>query len=85
MFKGVRRLDFVSRLSDGVVEQDPPPAGLRGFVRSQDAVSALEYAILIGVLAVALVAAVTPFSATLRAAIVDLFARIPVITAGVGT
>ena len=52
---------------------------------ANEAVSALEYAILIGVIAVGIVAAVTPFSGTLQAAITDLFVRIPVITTGVGT
>ena len=47
--------------------------------------SALEYAILVGVIAVGIVAAVTPFSGTLQAAIANIFARIPVITTGVGT
>ena len=61
------------------------PRALGRFVRSDEAVSALEYAILVGVIAVAIVAAVAPFSVTLRDAIVGLFARIPVITAGVGT
>ena len=55
------------------------------FLRGNEAVSALEYAILVGVIAVALAAAMLSFSDTLRDAIVALFARIPAITAGVGT
>ena len=44
----------------------------RGFLRSTRAVSALEYAILVGVIAVAVTAALTTFSTAITKAITDI-------------
>ena len=83
MFDGARRHGSIR--SGALPDRGCRPRQPRGFARGDEAASALENAILVGVIAVALAAALVPFSGDLQAAIVDLFARIPVLTAGVGT
>ena len=57
----------------------------RRFVRANEAVSALEYAILVGVIAVAISAALVTFSGTITAALAAIGVNVTATTAAGGT
>lgn len=55
---------------------------LRRFVRANEAVSALEYAILVGVIAVAIGAAITIFGADLKSTITEIGDKVDAVSTG---
>ena len=57
---------------------------LRRFLQASEAVSALEYAILVGIVAVALVGAFTAFNDDIKAAITQIGANVETTTTSVG-
>ena len=58
---------------------------LRAFAKADEAVSALEYAILVGVVSVALLAAFTTFNAEIKSAISAIGTNVDANVANVGT